>query len=185
MNQWASETDQIREVTAYNGTGGTIPAYAVLELVSYSIGSDDEAGRFLVMAPTRSSQTTAIVFNGPVALPAGSWGVVTMDLPNWAAVDPGSAGSGIGSGSGIADPAAGEEWGVLAGSFYLQPDQFGFRVLGYDSDAVGDYTSPRVMVVKVDAGDEGDTGSGSGSGDGVYQYHVDCNNGNPIVTRVA
>ena len=185
MNEWVSEAGQIREVTAYNGTGGTIPPYGVVELESYSIGNDDEDGRFAVSTPSRSSVTTAIAFNGPVALPAGVWGTVSMDLPNWAAVDPGSAGSGIGSGSGIAYPDAGEEWGVLAGSFYLHPDQFGFRVLGFDNDVIGDYTAPRVMVVKVDAGDDGDTGSGSGSGSGGYQYHVDCNGGNPIVTRIA
>ena len=106
-----SPIQQSRWIRAY--ATSTIPAHAVCEVSSNSIGTDGT--ETLTVKQPSAKGLPECVINGPVPIESGKYGWVTYDLPAYA----------LGSGLTVGDMA-----GTQSGSFSLSKGFPGFMVLG-------------------------------------------------------
>jgi hypothetical protein len=114
-----AENDQlpillIRRVPILNVDTLPIPPYALLAFT----GVSDE-GFITVKRPTRNSQTDLLI-NGPGVIPPLATGAASQTFPAIVAYD---------EDLGVT-PAAGDTWGSVADSWFLDPTQTGFMVIG-------------------------------------------------------
>lgn len=77
-----------------------------------------------IAQPTADNPISSILVNGQCAIPAGAYGAGTATFPGIIAYNPASA-----TGTAVT-PAAGEDWGVDAGSWLLTRGRVGFQILG-------------------------------------------------------
>ncbi len=116
---------------AVNASSHTVPAYGVVEITGSEASGD--AQRLTVTRP-QSDGATQVAVNGPLEIPPGNEGVVTLESPVFALY------------SGIDTPVNGQRWGAAADSFSLAKDLNGFIVTGGE-------TAGRVQVIRAPAGD--------------------------------
>jgi hypothetical protein len=111
-------TEQIRKLEVYNQNAAAVPSWGVARVVSV----DPNTGIITVDQPNADNMT-AVLFNGPVAIPATSYGTANWDFPNWAAYN---ASDGT--------PNPGDQWGTGNGSWLLRKNKTGFIIWGVDSN---------------------------------------------------
>jgi hypothetical protein len=97
------------------------PGFAALEVTASTL--DGVRHYFSAKRPTEAS-LKQLAFNSAVPVAAGSYGVLTFDLPTFVLYD------------SAATPAVGEQWGSQADSFLLKEHNAGVLILGgVDSSA--------------------------------------------------
>lgn len=148
---------KIEWLTALNVGGSTIPPFGLCE-----VQATDANGILLVSVPTNNDADCMIC--GLTQIPIGAYGSVTRHEPFFAMYDPYT--------NNPPTPAAQQEWGAAAGSYFLTWGQTGFLTLGpaFPTEASGGY--PRVMVVRSPVPDNGHGGGGGGGCGCCY-----CSNG--------
>lgn len=106
---------QINWLPVYNNSGETIPAFAPMR-ISGMVASTFE---FSVSKPNANDAVSNILFNGPVEIPSGSYGMATADMPATVRYD-----------TADGTPSNGDEWGVASGGWYLKNARAGFLIQG-------------------------------------------------------
>lgn len=102
-------------IVVTNGGSEPIPSFAVVKITSISAST-----AIPVVGQVDAADEAAVFFNGPAPIPPNEDGQVHCTIPCIAAYQ---ADDG-------ADPAHGGIWGTKSGSWYLHPNQKGFRILG-------------------------------------------------------
>lgn len=120
---WRAPFIQQRWVELYNAGANEVPAFGVCEVTGASrpeaINAAQNGGRTVlnVTRPTEDSPN-AVCLNGPMPIPAGSYGFGTIHYPAYAKY------------ATAETPVAGEEWGAASGTFELTKGKSGFVIFG-------------------------------------------------------
>lgn len=85
----ASTPEQQRRFPFRNEAGESIPAFAVVELIEFDLDQQVWA----VRKPTTDNATCDVAVNCELAVPAGSYGLLTMDFPSQTLCDGFDSGS--------------------------------------------------------------------------------------------
>lgn len=134
-----SSGEYLQKWTIANGTNNEeIPAFACVEITEIST---DQSGRvvFVVSKPTAYGAQYSHIFNGPRPIPASTGPEPEERSYGEAAIGPVMA--------ALCDytPLVGETWGPRAGSWKLQEQTGGFKVVGYPQTLTGTDTLALVM----------------------------------------
>lgn len=119
---------QINWLPVYNDSGETIPAFAAMR-ISGIVASTLE---FKVAKPNSNNAVNNILFNGPVEIPAASFGIGTADTP-----------AGVRYDTADGTPSNGDEWGVSSADWKLRNARNGFLIQGVIDSSVGIATAAR------------------------------------------
>lgn len=112
--------DGVRWIQVFNADAQDIPAGGLVAIIDH-----DADGIALVTAPTADSQV-GLLINSPVVIAQGEYGQAHNDWPSSVLFE---AGDGT--------PAAGDEWGVIAGGCKLRLGKTGYVFTGVGVDQYG------------------------------------------------
>lgn len=112
--------DEPRYLRVKNTTSEEIPPFAAMRMTGVTLGVID------VAKPDTDSETSTILFNGPVKIAAGTEGVGTRTFPLTAAYD-----------TGDGTPAVEGKWGAASGSWKLRSAKKGYMFIGVGADGFG------------------------------------------------
>ena len=112
--------DDPRWLRVNNTTSEEIPVFAAMRMTGVTDGVID------VAKPDTDSETSTILFNGPVVIPAGKEGLGTRTFPLTAAYD-----------TGDGTPASEAKWGAASGGWKLRSAKKGYMFIGAGADGFG------------------------------------------------